>query len=95
MCPERIKSKEITFSGRGTVYSYSIVYNAPAGYENLVPYAVALIKIKEGPLVTAQLTDVELDSIYIGMNVEMTTRVIKRQGDNGIIVYGYKFRPSS
>ena len=48
-----------TFSGRGEVYSHTIVYNAPEGYSEYAPYAVALVKLEEGPLVTAQLTDFE------------------------------------
>jgi uncharacterized OB-fold protein len=53
---------------------------------------VALIKLHEGPLVTAQLTDVDVEDVHIGMPVEMVTRKIKEEGENGLIVYGYKFR---
>ena len=52
-------AKELyTFTGRGEVYSYTTIYDAPAGFEQLAPYTVALIKLEEGPLVTAQLTDI-------------------------------------
>jgi hypothetical protein len=81
------------FSGRGEVFSYSTVYQAPASHEEQAPYTVALIKLAEGPLVTAQLTDVEKNQIKIGMPVEMTTRVLQTNGERGLIVYGYKFRP--
>ena len=54
---------------------------------------MALIKLHEGPLVTAQLTDVDAEDVHIGMPVEMVTRKIKEEGENGLIVYGYKFRP--
>ena len=82
------------FSGKGEVYSHTVVYSAPAGYEEYAPYAVALIKLEEGPLVTAQLTDVSPDEVEIGMPVEMVTRKIREFGEDGIIVYGYKFRPA-
>jgi len=81
------------FSGRGEVYSYSTVYNAPRGFEEFVPYTVALVRLEEGPLVTAQLTDVDADELRIGMPVEMVTRRVQSGGDEGVIVYGYKFRP--
>ena len=80
------------FRGTGHVYSFSTVYDAPAGFIEYQPYTVALIKLHEGPLVTAQLTDVDADDVYIGMPVEMVTRKIKEEGQNGLIVYGYKFR---
>jgi uncharacterized OB-fold protein len=74
------------------VYSYSTVYQAPAGYEDFVPYTVALVELDEGPLVTGQLTDVDKDEVAIGMPVEMVTRKLREEGEDGLIVYGYKFR---
>ncbi len=75
------------------MYSFSTVYDAPEGYTEYQPYTVALIKLDEGPLVTAQLTDVDAEDVHIGMPVEMVTRRIREEGENGMIVYGYKFRP--
>ena len=81
------------FSGKGEVYSYSTVYDAPEGYEGQAPYTVALVKLEEGPLITAQLADVENGHVSIGQAVEMVTRKLRSDGDKGMIVYGYKFRP--
>ena len=97
VCPECAKPayEPYTFSGKGEVYSHTTVHNAPQGYEDYVPYAVALVKLEEGPMVTAQLTDVDPDEVKIGMPVEMVTRKIREFGEDGVIVYGYKFRPSA
>jgi uncharacterized OB-fold protein len=81
------------FSGRGEVYSYSTVYDAPEGYEVNAPYTVAIVKLDEGPMVTAQLTDVDNNQVSIGTPVEMVTRKLREDGERGILVYGYKFRP--
>ncbi len=81
------------FSGRGIIYSFSTVYTAPAGYEEYAPYTVALVKLDEGPLITAQLTDVDKDEVCIGMPVEMVTRKMCEEGEDGLILYHYKFRP--
>jgi len=82
------------FSGQGEVYSYTIMNDAPAGFEENVPYTVAVVKLAEGPMVTAQLTDLGEEPVKIGMPVEMVTRRIRSDGnDRGMIVYGYKFRP--
>ena len=87
-------AKELyTFTGLGEVYSYTTIYDPPAGFEHNAPYMVALIKLEEGPLVTAQLTDVDFSDVAIGMPVEMVTRKLRADGDEGMIVYGYKFRP--
>lgn len=96
VCPEcgRPAATPYTFSGRGEVYSYSTIYQAPEGFEEFVPYTVALVRLEEGPLVTAQLTDVDPEEVQIGMPVEMVTRKIREEGEDGLIVYGYKFRPA-
>lgn len=95
VCPECQKSAATpyAFSGQGEVYSHSTIYQAPQGYEEYTPYIVALVRLEEGPLVTAQLTDVDTDEVRIGMPVEMVTRKIREMGEDGAIVYGYKFRP--
>jgi hypothetical protein len=49
---------------------------------------------KKGPYVTAQLTDVDGQDDHIGMPVEMVTRKLRTEGEEGMIVYGYKFRPA-
>ena len=55
---------------------------------------MALVKLNEGPMITAQLTDLGNQPVEIGMPVEMVTRRLRSDGDErGIIVYGYKFRP--
>ena len=97
VCPECGEEAKTlySFSGRGEVYSYTTVYNPPAGYEEYAPYTVALVKLDEGPLVTAQLTDLGDYPVEVGTQVEMVTRKLKQDGDErGLLVYGYKFRPT-
>jgi uncharacterized OB-fold protein len=96
VCPEcGGEAKTVfAFSGRGQVYSYTTIYEPPAGYEEQAPYTVALVKLDEGPLVTAQLTDLDGRQVEIGTPVEMVTRKLRSDGDErGLLVYGYKFRP--
>lgn len=95
VCPECSQPayEPFTFSGKGEVYSYSTMYQAPEGYQEFAPYTVALVRLEEGPLITAQLTDVDTAEVEIGMPVEMVTRRMREYGQDGVIVYGYKFRP--
>ncbi len=97
VCPEcGGEAKELyTFSGRGEVYSYTTVYDAPAGFKENSPYTVAMIKLEEGPMVTAQMTDLGEKPVEVGTPVEMVTRRLRTDGDErGMLVYGYKFRPA-
>jgi len=85
---------QFAFSGRGKVYSFTRLVDAPSGYEEAAPYTIALVQLEEGPVVTAQLTDIGEQPVEIGMPVEMVTRRLRSDGDErGMIVYGYKFRP--
>ncbi len=91
-CAEHAKTPH-RFSGKGEVYSFTTIYDAPEEFEGQTPYTVAIVKLLEGPLITAQLTDVDNGKISIGQPVEMVTRKLFEDGPRGQIVYGYKFRP--
>jgi len=45
--------------------------NTPAGFEEQAPYTIALVKLSEGPVVTAQLTDLGDQPVEIRMPVEI------------------------
>jgi uncharacterized protein len=79
-------------SGCGTVYSHSEIFDQPTGYERSAraPYTIALIRLAEGPMLTAQITDHE--GVKIGDQVEAVTRKLS-ETDGGHPVYGIKFRP--
>jgi hypothetical protein len=95
VCPACRKGdlKPHAFSGQGTLYSFTRVEQPPRGFASLAPYAVGMVRLEEGPLVTAQLADTDGVELAIGMPVEMVTRVVRDSAENGLIVYGYKFRP--
>jgi uncharacterized protein len=95
ICPHCGNEAKTTyaFSGKGEVYSFTTIYEAPTGFDETAPYTVALVKLEEGPMVTAQLTDLGETKPEIGMPVEMVTRKLRQDGDErGMLVYGYKFR---
>ena len=95
ICPDCGKDAKTIFhfSGKGEIYSFTTVHQAPAGHEENAPYTVALIRLDEGPMVSAQLTDLDDQPVKIGMPVEMVTRKLRSEGDRGMLIYGYKFRP--
>ncbi len=95
LCPD-CRSTDLAahrFGGSGTLYSYSHMNQAPRGFASIAPYTVGMVRLDEGPLIMAQLTDVEGVELHIGMAVEMVTRKLQESSEHGYIVYGYKFRP--
>ena len=79
-------------SGKGTVYSFTTVMAPASEFAAYAPYALALVQLDEGPIITAQLTDLDSPP-EIGLRVEMVVRKVRTDGSQGIIIYGPKFRP--
>lgn len=95
VCAE-CKSSNLTpheFDGHGAIYSFTTVRQAPLGFEGNLPYVVGMVKLDEGPMIEAQITDVNPDDVRIGQRVEMVIRKLREYGKEGAVVYGYKFRP--
>lgn len=87
------KMEPYKLKDEGTVYTYSIVHETSAQNSALKPYAIAMIRTDDGVLITAQLVDVDLSKVEIGMPVRAVLRKIGEDGPDGIINYGYKFAP--
>jgi uncharacterized OB-fold protein len=59
-------------SGRGEVYTFGVfrhVYND--AWRERVPYAVAIVRLDEGPFVISDLVDVDPDDVHVGMAVRV------------------------
>ncbi|WP_033288106.1 Zn-ribbon domain-containing OB-fold protein [Amycolatopsis jejuensis] len=59
------------FSGRGVVYSYSIVRRAGGEWKNVVPYVLAYVELEEGPRVMTNIVDCAVEEVGIGDAVEV------------------------
>ena len=70
-------------SGKGLVYSYTIIrapsqtYRNPNYYSNELPYAVGLIELPERVRLYARILGCRLEDIEIGMKVEVTFLKLK------------------
>jgi len=77
LCP-RCWSQEATWtpvSGRGEVYTYTVVHRAPTpAYQAMAPYVIAHVTLEEGPRMISQLVDVPPEEVRIGLPVELTYR---------------------
>ena len=59
-------------SGKGEVYSYTVVHRAPSqGFAEQVPYVVALVALDEGPHLMTRLIQVQAEAVYIGLRVQV------------------------
>ena len=87
------KMQEFRLSGKGEIVTYTIIHDAPENFKEQIPYPIAIIKLEEGPQLTAQIVDCNIDDVKIGMKVISTFRRIQEDGYTGAIYYGYKFKP--
>ena len=64
----------IQVSGRGNVYSFTIIRkvirNLPA-FQDDIPFLIGLIELEEGPRMYSNIVDCSLDEAEIGMKVEV------------------------
>lgn len=96
-CLTGTEFENIRLSGRGTVYSYTVIAGggAPPEFSEEArckgSYPVAVVELEEGPRIIAQLINPPEEGITIGMKVEAVFRRIYRE--EGVVRYGFKFRP--
>jgi uncharacterized OB-fold protein len=87
------KMEPFKLKGKGEVFSFSVVHDAPSQFELQKPYVIAIIQMEEGIRLTGQLIDCEPSDLRVGMKVHTTLRKLGEEGPSGIINYGYKFVP--
>src|SRR5438034_181457 len=62
-------------SGRGTLYTYSVVHqNDLPPFNERVPYVAAIVELDEGPRVMTNVVDCDLDALRVGMAVQVHFR---------------------
>lgn len=100
LCPECRrasigKMEDYAICRKGKVFSFSVIYDAPECNNLLKPYAVAMVKTDDGVMISAQLVDIDINSIEIGMPVRAVLRKLDADGESGVIHYGFKFVPDN
>lgn len=67
LCPFCFKptTEWIPASGRGTVYTYSVMRRVPQ------PYVIAYVTLEEGPTMMTNIVDCDVDAVRIGQRVKV------------------------
>ena len=77
----------------GKIVTYTVIRVAPSQWGDMSPYAIAIAEMTDGTRVMAQMTDVDVEKVKIGMEVRVEFRRIQTEGHSGVLSYGYKFVP--
>jgi len=91
-CRRMGKLEPYKLERRGKVVSYTVVHVGASGFEDQVPYLLAIVELKDGPRLTAQITDCNPSEVNIGDEVELIFRRMGEESEDGILYYGYKAR---
>jgi hypothetical protein len=101
ICPKCLGSNTeiVEYSGKGRLSAFTVVFvptvqMAQYGYNAKNPYCVGVVELEEGPSISAQILDVDLnqpDNIKIGTNLIMTTVT---HGDDGNVKTLLAFKPN-
>lgn len=75
-----------TVSGRGSLHSYVINHRAAPGFENDVPYAIAVVQLDEGPRMMSNIVGIPNtpDDLVLDMPLEVT---FDQRGDMAVPVF--------
>ena len=73
-------------SGRGTIYSFTIIRRGAGPFREVAPYALAYVELEEGPrLMTNVVTD-DVSTLHVGQAVHV---VLDPAGDGGDAIYRF------
>lgn len=86
--------EEVQLSGKGKVVTFTVIRVAPTPYADLAPYALAVIETEEGVRLTAQVSDLPVEQVKIGMSVDFEFRRLFEDNEASVIYYGYKAVPA-
>ncbi len=87
------RMERVPLPRKGTVLTFTVVHQAQKGFDDQVPYVMAMVEFEGGITVLGQVVDCDPEDVRIGMEVKPVFRRIREEGEAGVIHYGYKFAP--
>jgi hypothetical protein len=90
-CPKCWTEDVSTFDAQqtGTIYSFTVVRKGKGAFQDAGPFVIAYVELADGPRIMTNIVDCDIDSLHIGMPVEM---VFHDTGEGSAL---YRFRPAS
>jgi len=83
VCPS-CGSTAVTYrevSGRGTVYSFSVVRRGQGPWRDVAPYVLAMVELAEGPTLMTNLVAVDPETVRVGQPVHVVFEPVEGSTD--------------
>ena len=77
----------------GKLLTHTIIRTPGDDFSGLAPFVVGVVEMDDGVRLTAQVADIGLDEVKIGLPVQLEFRRQFSEGEAGTISYGYKAVP--
>jgi uncharacterized OB-fold protein len=69
----------VDLRGEGTIASFTIIRVAPRAHAGDAPYALAVVKLREGVSILGRLADIPLEKVSVGLPVRFRPLLIGNQ----------------
>ena len=73
----------VPLAGHGTIASFTVIRVAPARHAADAPYAIAVVRLREGVSLIGRVVDIPLDRLAIGLPVRFRPLVTENQTSVG------------
>lgn len=73
----------VPLAGDGTIDSYTVIRVAPTQHAADAPYAIAVVKLREGVSLMGRIVDIPLDQLAIGLPVRFRPIIGENQTSVG------------
>lgn len=85
----------VQLARHGKVVTSTVIHVAPDQFAMEAPYAMAVVETPEGARFLTQVTDCDPAEVAPGMDVSLEFRLVREEGQSGILCYGHKAVPTS
>ena len=65
---------------RGAIEAFTVIHVAPSKFKSEAPYPLAVVKLEEGPRITARLTHCSPEGVSVGLPVEGDLEAWTKEG---------------
>lgn len=96
ICPDcRGRNAEsLRLTPKGRVVTNTTIHVAPDAFAMEAPYSMAVVETPEGARLMTQVVDCDPDDVRPGMEVTLQFRLVRKEGEGGILCYGHKAVPA-
>jgi uncharacterized protein len=87
---------DTVLSGRGTVYSFTIIRKGVGPFRDAAPYVLAYVELEEGPRIQSNIVGVDPATVHIGQAVHVVFEPVldPATADQPPVAAIYRFTPA-